>query len=198
MGAAVQLRSDYCGNDLRRFSRASTDAGQTRRLLALAAIYDGGSRTMAAKVGGVGLQIVRDWVLRFNAGGPEGLLDRKAPGKTPLLSEVQRAALAQAVEAGPTPYLDGVVRWRLLDLVQWLRENFSVSVSRQTLGRELRALGFRKLSARPRHYAQDAEVIENFKKTSPPNWRRSSKRSVQALRSRSGSKTRLGSDRRTS
>ena len=198
MGAAVQLRSDYSGDDLRRLSRASRDAAQTRRLLALAVIYDGGSRTMAAKISGVGLQIVRDWVLRFNARGPEGLLDRKAPGKTPLLGEAQRVALAQAVEAGPKPYLDGVVRWRLIDLVQWLRENFSVSVSRQTLGRELRAMGFRKLSARPRHYDQDAEAVENFKKTSPPNWRHSNKRSELASRSRSGSRTRPASDRRTS
>jgi transposase len=198
MGAAVELRSDYSGDDLRRLSRASNDAAQTRRLLALAAIYDGGSRSMAAKIGGVGLQIVRDWVLRFNAQGPGGLIDRKAPRKTPLLDEAQRAALAQAVKAGPKPYLDGVVRWRLLDLVQWLREEFGVTASRQTLGRELRALGFRKLSARPRHYAQDAEAIENFKKTSPPNWRRSSNRSVQVSRSRSGSKTRRVSGRRTS
>ncbi len=198
MGAAVQLRSDYSGDDLRRLARASRDAAQTRRLLSLAAIYDGGSRSMAAKVGGVGLQIVRDWVLRFNGQGPDGLLDRKAPGKTPLLSQAQRAALAQAVEAGPKPYLDGVVRWRLLDLVQWLRDQFGVSVSRQTLGRELRAMGYAKLSARPRHYAQDAEAIANFKKNSPPNWRRSSTGSAQALRSRSGSRTRPVSDRRTS
>lgn len=198
MGAAVELRSDYSGDDLRRLSRASSDAAQTRRLLALAAIYDGGSRSMAAKIGGVGLQIVRDWVLRFNARGPEGLIDRKAPGKTPLLGEVQRAALAQAVKAGPKPYLDGVVRWRLLDLVQWLRDEFGVSASRQTLGRELRAMGFRKLSARPRHYAQDAEAIENFKKTSPPSWRRSGNRSALASRSRSGSRTRPVLDRRTS
>jgi transposase len=87
MGAAVELRSGYSGDDLRRLSRTSNDAAQTRRLLALAAIYDGGSRRMAAKNGGVGLQIVRDWVLRFNARGPEGLIDRKAPGKTPLLGE---------------------------------------------------------------------------------------------------------------
>jgi hypothetical protein len=72
--------------------------------------------------------------------------------------------------------------------VQWLREEFGVSVSRQTLGRELRTMGYAKLSAHPRHYAQDAEAIENFKKTSPPNWRRSSKRSVQVSRSRSGSR----------
>jgi transposase len=198
MGAAIQLSGGYSGDDLRRLARASRDAAQTRRLLSLAAIYDGGSRTTAAKIGGVGLQIVRDWVLRFNAQGPDGLLDRKAPGKTPLLSEAQRAALAQAVEAGPKPYLDGVVRWRLLDLVQWLRENFSVSVSRQTLGRELRAMGYAKLSARPRHYAQDAEAIADFKKTSPPNWRRFSKGSALALRSKSGSRMRPASDRRTS
>ena len=198
MGAAVQLRSDYSGDDLRRLSRASRDAAQTRRLLALAAIYDGGSRTMAARIGGVGLQIVRDWVVRFNARGPDGLVDRKAPGKTPLLSQTQRAALAQAVEAGPKPYLDGVVRWRLVDLAQWLRSEFGVSVSRQTLGRELRAIGFRKLSARPRHYAQDAEAIETFKKTSPPNPQRSRRGSARTSRSRFGSRMKPASGRRTS
>lgn len=198
MGAAVKLRDDYTSDDLRRLSRASQDGAQTRRLLALASIYDGGSRTMAGRIGGVGLQIVRDWVMRFNAHGPMGLMDRKAPGKTALLSPAQRIALAQAVEAGPKPYVDGVVRWRLLDLVQWLWDEFAVAVSRQTLGRELRAMGFRKLSARPRHYAQDAEAVEAFKKTSPPNWRRSNRASESASRSKSGSRTRLASGRRTS
>ncbi|MFO7782813.1 MAG: helix-turn-helix domain-containing protein [Spirochaetia bacterium] len=116
-------------------AKASRDARQTRRLLALAAIYDGSSRSDAARVGGVGLQIVRDWVVRFDAEGPAGLVDRKAPGKTPLLTDVQRAALARTVEEGPKPYLDGVVRWRLVDLVRWVWEAFGVSISRQTLGR---------------------------------------------------------------
>jgi len=142
MGAAIQLRSDYTADDLHRLARASRDAKQTRRLLALASIYEGGSRSQAARIGGVGLQIIRDWVVRFNAHGPDGLLDCKAPGKTPRLSDAQRAALAQAVEAGPQPYLDGVVRWRLADLVQWLREEFGVSLSRHTVSRELRAMGF--------------------------------------------------------
>lgn len=173
MGAAIQLRSDYTADDLHRLARASRDAKQTRRLLALASIYERGSRSQAARIGGVGLQIIRDWVVRFNAHGPDGLLDCKAPGKMPRLTDAQRAALAQAVEAGPQPYLDGVVRWRLADLVQWLREEFGVSLSRQTVSRELRAMGFTKLSARPRHYAQDPEVIEAFKKTSPTSWRRS-------------------------
>ena len=103
----------------------------------MAAIYDGGSRTEAARIGGVGLQVVRDWVLRFNGSGPAGLIDRKAPGKAALLTEEHRAALAQAVEAGPTPWRTGIVRWRLVDLAAWLREEFEITASRQTLGREL-------------------------------------------------------------
>ncbi len=198
MGAAIPLRADYDGDDLRRRARTSRDADQTRRLLALASIYDGGSRSHAAKIGGVGLQVIRDWVLRFNELGPDGLADRKAPGKAPLLTAEQRTALARAVEAGPKPYIDGVVRWRLVDLVQWLTEEFGVSVSRQTLGRELRRMGFRKLSARPQHYAQDPDVIEAFKKTSPPRWRRFEPGMPAASVSRSGSRTKPGSARRTS
>jgi transposase len=175
MAAAIGLRGDFSSGELRRRARASRDAKQVRRLLALAAIRDGGSRSEAARVGGVGLQIVRDWVLRFNAEGPEGLVDRKAPGKAPTPNAEQRAALARAVEEGPQPWRDGAVRWRLIDLVQWLWEAFGVSVSETTVGRELRALGFRKLSARPRHYAQDPEAAEAFKKASPSAWRRSGK-----------------------
>ena len=164
MAVAIGLRTDYGAFGLRRLAKASVDAQQTRRLLALAVIYDGGSRTAAAEVGDVGLQSVRDWVLRFNAEGPAGLIDRKAPGKPPLLNAEHRAALAATVEEGPKPYLDGVVRWRLVDLVQWLWERFGLSVSRQTLGRELRAMGYAKLSARPRHYAQCPEAADQFKK----------------------------------
>ena len=167
MRAGVEISADHSAVDLRRIARRSDDADQTRRLLALAVILDGGSRSEAARTGGVGLQVIRDWVLRFNAGGPEALRTRKAPGKTPILTDDQRAHLAAAVEAGPKPYLDGVVRWRLVDLVHWVRDEFGVSVSRQTLGRELRRMGFRKLSARPQHYAQDPDAIKAFKKTSP-------------------------------
>lgn len=80
MGRAIALRSDFTGAELRRLARRGKDAGQARRLLALAAIYDGGTRSEAARLGNVTLQIVRDWVLRFNAEGPDGLIDRKAPG----------------------------------------------------------------------------------------------------------------------
>ncbi len=167
MGAAVRLRGDFDGPSLRALAKRSRDGSQARRLLALAGIYDGARRSDAARLAGVGLQIIRDWVIRFNAEGPDGLIDRKGSGPPSRLNDAQRAALRQAVEDGPKPYLDGVVRWRLVDLVQWVWDEFGISVSRQTLGRALRAMGFRKLSARPQHYAQDAQAIEAFKKTSP-------------------------------
>ena len=170
MAAAIRLRSDFDGAGLRRLARTSRDAKQVRRLLALAAIYEGASRSEAARIGGVTLQIVRDWVLRFNASGPHGLLDRKAPGQPSRLDDTHRAALAGAIDSGPIPAIHGVVRWRIIDLCQWLWDEFQITVSKQTLGRELRRMRFRKLSARPRHHAQAAGAIEAFKKTSRPCW----------------------------
>lgn len=177
MGAAIGLREDFGSANLRALARAVKDANQARRLLALAVIYDGGRRTDAARTGGVGLQIIRDWVLRFNISGPDGLIDGKAPGKPPKLSADQRAALAAIVERGPIPAIHEVVRWRQIDLMQWVWEEFGISLSEATMSRELKALGYRKISARPRHHAQNEFAIEDFKKTSPPRWRRSGRAS---------------------
>lgn len=172
MGTALNIRQDYTADDLRRLARQSRDADWSRRLIALSVIYEGGSRSQAASIGGVGLQIIRDWVERFNQHGPDGLKTGKAKGRAPLLNDRQRKALVEAVEKGPVPYLDGVVRWRLVDLVQWLWQEHRISVSRQTLGRELKVMGYRKLTARPKHHAQDSQAIEEFKKTSPPQRQR--------------------------
>lgn len=180
MAAAVALRADFTATRMRALARSSGDANQVRRLLARATIYEGGTRSDAAQLGGVGLQTIRDWVLRFNAGGPDGLIDAVPPGGVPLLDDAQRRALAQIVESGPIPASHGVVRWRLIDLAQWVWDEFAISVSKQTLSRELRAMGYRKLSARPRHHAQDDDAIPTFKKTSPPRWRRSGQRSRAA------------------
>src|SRR3546814_2835810 len=127
-------------------------------------MYDGGSRTAAARIGDVGLQIVRDWVVRFNDRGPDGLLDGKAPGPRSRLNDDQRRALVEAVERGPIPAVHGVVRWRLIDLVQWLHEEFAVSLDETTVGRELKQLGYVKLTARPRHHSQNEHAMEAFKK----------------------------------
>ena len=173
MSVPLPLRSDFDGSQLRGLAKKTKDGPQARRLLALAAIYDGATRTEAAKIGGVGLQIVRDWVMRFNARGPDGLLDGKAPGQPSKLNDAQRQAIARMIESGPIPAVHGVVRWRLIDLAQWIFEEFRITVAKQTLSRELRAMGYRKLSARPRHHAQAAGAVEDFKKTSRRAWMKS-------------------------
>ena len=114
MAKGIRLRKDFDAAGLRRLARGSKDSGQARRLLALAEIYDGSSRSEATAVGGVTLQSIRDWVLRFNRLGPKGLIDLKAPGPKPKLTEEQRQALKEIVERGPIPAVDEVVRWRLI------------------------------------------------------------------------------------
>ena len=170
MGTAVLLRGDFNGASLRALAKKSRDGNRTRRLVAIAEIYDGGSRSDAARIGGVGLQTIRDWVLRFNARGPDGLVDGKAPGQRSKLGDDHRHVLAAMVEAGPIPAIHGVVRWRLIDLAQWIFEEYRISVTKQILSRELCAMGYRKLSARPRHHARD-EAAAALKKTSQPSWK---------------------------
>jgi transposase len=97
--------------------------------LALAGIYDGGTRGDAARIGDVGLQTIRDWALRFNAEGPDGLIDGKAPGQPSKLNDAQRQALVAIIESGPIPAVHGVVRWRLIDLAQWIWEEFRITIA---------------------------------------------------------------------
>ena len=173
MADAVRLRTDYSAAELRRLASSSRHANQSRRLLSLAAVVDGMNRAEAARIGGMDRQTLRDWVHRFNAHGPEGLKDNWANGSVPRLSPEQQAELAELVESGPDRAVHGVVRWRIVDLCQWLWDEFRVSVSKQTLGRELRAMRYRKLSARPRHHGQAEGAIEAFKKISPRHWQTS-------------------------
>jgi transposase len=135
MSVPIPLRRDFSAARLRGLAKKTKDGPQARRLLTLAAIYDGAARSEAAKIGGVGVQIIRDWVLRFNARGPEGLLDRKPPGQPSKLNDGQRQAIAQMIESGPIPAVHGVVRWRLIDLAQWIfEESASPSPSRRSAG----------------------------------------------------------------
>ena len=173
MSMPLKLRDDFSAVAVRAVARRCKDGAQVRRLLAIAAILDGGSRSDAALVGGVTRQIVRDWVLRFNADGPDGLVTRKAPGPRTILGDEHRRALEVVVEAGPIPAVHGLVRWRIIDLAQWLWDEFKISISKQALGHELRTMGYRKLTARPRHQAQRPEDIVVFKKSSLPVWRKS-------------------------
>src|SRR3712207_5035640 len=116
----IPLRNDFDAAAVRGFACRTKDAPQARRLLALAAIYEGASRAEAAQIGGVTRQIVRDWVVKVNALGPDGLIDRKPPGLPSRLNDTHRAALVAVLERGPLPAVPSGVRWRLVDLIQWL------------------------------------------------------------------------------
>ena len=172
MSAAIGLRQDFDAGTLRRMAAQVKDADQARRLLALAAVYDGMSREEAARIGGMDRQTMRDWVHRFNEHGADGLINVKPPGRPPKLSQEQKEELRCLVQAGPDPEKDGVVRWRCVDLKRVLGERFAVDLSEVSLGRVLKQLGFSHISARPLHPKQDQQAIATFKKTFPPGcWR---------------------------
>jgi transposase len=126
MPSAVRLREDYLAEELRALARRSKNVNQSRRLLSLAAVRDGMDRGAAAKIGGMDRQTLRDWVHRFNALGPGGLFDNWTEGPKPRLSEAQLAQFAKVVEAGPDREIDGVVRWRRIDLKRVIGEKFGV------------------------------------------------------------------------
>ena len=162
----IELRDDYDATDLRTLAKRVSDPRQIRRLLALAAVYDGMTRAEAAKIGGMDRQTLRDWVHRFNEDGPEGLSNRKGAGRPRMLSDEQMAELGEIVTTGPDPATDGVVRWRRVDLQKVIEKRFGVTYSERAISDLLKVLGFSHISARPQHLAQDERVIEAFKKTS--------------------------------
>jgi transposase len=141
MGAAVKMRTDYSARELRRLAKVSKDANQSRRLLSLAAVREGMSRAEAAKIGGMDRQTLRDWVHRFNASGPEGLKDAWWSGPEPRLSPTQKAELAEIVETGPDPAVDGVVRWRRIDLQKVIKARFGVEYHERYVSTLLKELG---------------------------------------------------------
>jgi transposase len=160
MPSAVPLRTDFSASELRRQAKRSKDNNQSRRLLSLAPVLDGMNRTDAARIGGMDRQTLRDWV---HEAGPDGLLDNWASGPAPRLSPDQKAELAAIVEAGPDREVDGVVRWRRIDLKRVIAERFGVDYHERHVG-TLKRIGFSHMSARPRHPGQDIEIIAAFKK----------------------------------
>ena len=173
MGTAIGLRDNSDVASVRRLSRL-TNANQTRRLLFPPAIYDCSIRSAAPWIGGVGFQIVWDWVLWFNSRGPDGLPHRKAPGPRLQLNDAQRRALVDIVERGPIPAIHDVMRRYLIDLVQWLHDRFAVSLNETNVRWELKKLCYAKLTARLRHQAQNEHAMEALKKrASLPSWQRS-------------------------
>ena len=191
---AVILMRHSCGAWRRRRKTALRPVGFLRWRRSMTVRRAPRRRKSAAS----GFRIIRDWVLHFNARGPDGLLNGKSPGQPSKLNDVQRQAIVRIIESGPIPAVHGVVRWRLIALAQWIFEEFRITIAKQTLSRELRAMGYRRLSARPRHHAQAEGAIENFKKVSPRVWRQSrEKKRSTAKRLKSGSPTKRALAKRT-
>lgn len=165
--AAIGLRRDFDAVCLRRIAAATSNGDQVRRLLALALIYDGKSRVEAGRLTGMDRQILCDWVHRFNAGGPEGLTNRTAPGAARRLTAEQEAAFMALVEAGPAAAdLAGLARWRCVDLAAQIKTRWDVIYHPRTVGKLLHRLGVSHITARPQHYNQDTQAMAAFKKTS--------------------------------
>lgn len=164
MSAKIQLRSDYDAVQLRRIAQGSKDTRQVRRLLSLAAVYDGMSRAGAAKLGGMDRQTLRDWAHRLNDAGPAGLSNKGGAGPKSRLTETQLKELAGIVEAGPDLVKDGIVRWRRIDLQAVIKARFGVDYHECYVGSLLCKMGFSHMSCRPQHPKQDPQAIDDFKK----------------------------------
>jgi transposase len=160
-------RTEHSADDLRALASKCRDGAQVRRLLALALVLEGGSRTEAAGRTGMDRQTLRDWVHRYNADGVAGMRSGHGPGKPPALTAAQMAELKAAVLQGPDPQKHGVVRWRCVDLRAEVARRFSVKVTERTIGKWLRKLDLTRLQPRPFHPKKDEAAQARFKNVWP-------------------------------
>ena len=148
---AVVIRDDISPQELRRQARQESDGRVAARLFAIANALEGMDRASAARLAGMDRQTLRDWVHRYNEEGIAGLSNRVAPGRLPKLTEGQMAALKAVVLAGPDPAVDGVVRWRIVNLCRWVEERWGVGYSKTEMLRLLWSLDLSHRKTRPRH-----------------------------------------------
>jgi putative transposase len=167
MAGIAITRLDLTASELRSAAGRTKDARAARRMLAIALVLEGVDRAVASQTCGMDRQTLRDWVHRYNAEGLAGLVNRTAPPRPRRLAPDQMAELADWVEAGPDPARDGVVRWRRKDLQARIKAEFGVALHERSVGKQLAALGFRRLSVRPQHPKSDPGTQVAFKKTSP-------------------------------
>jgi len=168
MGQPIEItRTEHSASDLRAIAGKKREGAQVRRLLALARVLEGASRSEAAKQSGMDRQTLRDWVHRYNAEGIAGLKSGHGPGQPPALTADQMAELKQWVLNGPDPAKHGVVRWRCVDLREEVARRFTITVTERTIGKWLRKLGLTRLQPRPFHPKKDEVAQAAFKKTSP-------------------------------
>ena len=190
--AAIEIRRrNLTARELRAASAKARDAKAARRMLAIALVLEGKDRKTAAETCGMDRQTLCDWVHRYNAQGLAGLENRKGRGRPSRLTTEQKAELAALVESGPDTEQDSVVRWRCADLKRRIEEMFGVKLHERTVGKQLKALGYVRLSVRPQHPKSDPQAQEAFKKTSPRRSRPFCPGTPVASHWKSGSRTKL-------
>jgi transposase len=168
MGQPIEItRTDRTAAELRTSATKIGDSAVVRRLLAIALLLEGHSRTAAASMNAMTRQTLRDWVHRYNEEGVVGLRSRTGLGRAPALNDAQMAELKEIVTKGPDPERHNVMRWRCFDLREEIATRWSVTVCEQTVGRWLRQLRLTRLQPRPFHPQKDPEAETAFKKTSP-------------------------------
>ena len=166
MSAPVKItRTDHTAEQLHQFANKCKDARQARRLRAVANVIDGATRGKAARAAGTTPQTLRDWVIRYNEQGVDGLCDAPRSGRPSHLTQCQAAELKKLVLAGPDFDTDGVSRWRVSDLVKLVKERFGVSYSVDGLRKKLHALGLRWVTVRPVHPKANVERQREFRES---------------------------------
>ena len=160
---AVSIRGDRTPAVLRKLAKAETNRRASRRLLAIANALSGMSRKDAAEAAGMDRQTLRDWVIRYNAHGLDGLYDCWGDGRPPRLEAHEQAELVRIVVEGPAPE-SGLSAFTREDLVRICEARFGKSFHPASLGRLLKRLGFSRQKARPSHPQKDPAQAEAFKR----------------------------------
>ncbi len=191
--ASITITRNVDVKELRRLARLEKIGRVAARMFAIANVLSGMSRELSARLAGMDRQTLRDWVHRFNTGGVEGLRDLPHTGRRRELNEDARQKLYARVEKGPDPLIDGLVRWRRIDLKTWVKKEYNVSYDETSIGRILRELGFVRMSVRPVHPESDPALMEDFKKTFPRKSQKPFPRTPKTNSSNSGSRMRQGS-----
>ena len=192
MKTGLTVRQDISAAVLRQKARREKNGRVSSRLFGIANILDGMSREQAATQAGMTRQTLRDWVLRYNEQGTEGLKDRFV-GSNGKLTPEQEKEIETLVLRGPEGTL---VRWRRVDLQKEIEKRYAVIYHERTISKLLQRLGFSHVSVRPRHPEADAGAQEDFKKTSPRKLPPSSPRMPRTKPSSSGSRTKPASGKK--
>ena len=162
---ALTIRRDRTAVVLRKQAKSESDTRITRRMLAIANALDGMSREDAARSAGMDRQTLRDWVIRYNEHGLDGLADHPREGRPPKLDAQEKAALVEIVLAGPDPEASGISAFTRDDLVAICDERFGKRLAATSMGRILRDLGLSRQKARPSHPQKDPAAQAAFKKS---------------------------------